>query len=113
MWQCCIICCLNRRLIGTEPVTKQYDIQSLECPSCRSVVRLVQRRAEQVRHRAECQPIHTPLVATIFQLSQANGAAPASVNFTKVLLSCSQSQPLAIATSMQLVRGSNRRRKVV
>jgi hypothetical protein len=51
MGQCCIICCLNRRLIGTEPVTKQYDIQSLECPSCRSVVRLVQRRAEQVRHR--------------------------------------------------------------
>ena len=51
MGQRCIMCCLNRRLIGTEPVTKQYEIQSLECPSCRSVVRLVQRRAEQVRHR--------------------------------------------------------------
>ena len=51
MGQCCIICCLNRRLIGTEPVTKQYDIQSLECPSCRSVVRLVQRRAVPVKFK--------------------------------------------------------------
>jgi hypothetical protein len=45
MGQRCIVCWLNRQLIGTEPVTKQYEIQSLECPRCKSVVRLVQRRA--------------------------------------------------------------------
>jgi hypothetical protein len=51
MGQHCIMCCLNRRLVGTEPAAKQYEIQSLECPCCRSVVRLVQRRAEPVKYR--------------------------------------------------------------
>lgn len=40
MGQRCITCRVNRRLVGTEPVTKDYEIQSLECPGCRSVVRL-------------------------------------------------------------------------
>ena len=43
--QPCIVCCLNRRVVRTEPVARQYEIQSLECPSCKSVVRLVQSRA--------------------------------------------------------------------
>jgi hypothetical protein len=51
--QPCIMCCLNRRLVGAEPVAKHYEIQFLECPSCKGVVRLVQRRASQVtfQHR--------------------------------------------------------------
>ncbi len=55
MGQRCILCCLNRRLVGVEPVAIYYQIQSLECPSCRSVVRLVQRRVrptKKSRHRA-------------------------------------------------------------
>ena len=46
--QPCIMCCLNRRLVGVEPVAKHYEIQFLECPDCKGVVRLVQRRACQV-----------------------------------------------------------------
>jgi hypothetical protein len=51
MGQRCITCCVNRRLVGTEPVTKDYEIQFLECPDCRSVVRLVQRRAVPVKFK--------------------------------------------------------------
>jgi hypothetical protein len=40
MGQRCFTCRVNRRLVSTEPVTKDYEIQSLECPRCRSVVRL-------------------------------------------------------------------------
>ncbi len=43
--QPCIMCCVNRRFIGAEPVVRYYEIQFLECPSCRSVVRLVQKRS--------------------------------------------------------------------
>ena len=65
----------HRCIIGTEPVTKQYEIQSLECPSCGSVVRLVQRRAEQVRHRRRVLANFIRRSgALIFQLSRANSA---------------------------------------
>ena len=40
MGQRCFTCRVNRRLVGTEPVTEDYEIQSLECPGCRSVIRL-------------------------------------------------------------------------
>jgi hypothetical protein len=55
--QPCIMCCLNRRLVGVEPVAKHYEIQFLECPDCKGVVRLVQRRASQVtfQHRASAR----------------------------------------------------------
>ena len=39
----CIICTLQRRLVRTEPVTKSYEIQTLECPECKSQARLVQK----------------------------------------------------------------------
>ena len=45
MGQRCIMCCTDRRLVVAEPVTKQYEIQLLECPDCKSLLRLVQRRA--------------------------------------------------------------------
>ena len=47
--QPCIMCCLNRRLVGAEPVAKIYEIQTLECPECESVVRLVQRRTGRAK----------------------------------------------------------------
>jgi len=55
--QPCIMCCLNRRLVGVEPVAKHYEIQFLECPDCKGVVRLVQRRAGQVtfQHRVSAR----------------------------------------------------------
>jgi len=43
--QPCILCCLDRKFAGAEPVTRQYEIQRLVCPGCDSVVRLVQKRA--------------------------------------------------------------------
>ena len=49
MEQRCITCCVNRRLVGTEPVTKDYEIQFLECPGCRTVVRLVNHRVASRR----------------------------------------------------------------
>lgn len=49
--QPCIVCSLNRRVVRTEPVATRYEIQSLECPSCKSVVRLVQIRATPNRVR--------------------------------------------------------------
>lgn len=41
--QPCIVCTLQRRLVHTERVTKDYEIHTLECPECESQVRLVQR----------------------------------------------------------------------
>ena len=47
--QSCIICCLGRRLIGVEPLTRDYELQILECPECESVVRLVQRQVGRTK----------------------------------------------------------------
>ena len=41
--QPCIMCCLSRRLVGAEPVAKIYEIQTLECAECESVVGAVDR----------------------------------------------------------------------
>ena len=49
--QPCIICTSQRRLVGTEPVTKSYEIQTLECPQCESQVRLVQRTMNKAQPR--------------------------------------------------------------
>jgi len=43
--QPCILCCLDRRFANAEAVTRDYEIQRLVCPSCESVIRLVQKRA--------------------------------------------------------------------
>jgi hypothetical protein len=52
-----IIYTLQRRLVRTEPVTKSYEIQTLECPECESQVRLVQRTMSKCRpHRPVVQP---------------------------------------------------------
>jgi hypothetical protein len=42
-FQPCILCSLERELIGAEPTAKNYEIQSLQCPECKSVVRLVHK----------------------------------------------------------------------
>jgi hypothetical protein len=43
-FQPCILCSLERQLIGAEPAVKNYEIQSLQCPECKSIVRLVHKR---------------------------------------------------------------------
>ena len=48
--QPCILCTSKRRFISAEAVTKNYEIQILECPECESQVRLVQRIVSKVRH---------------------------------------------------------------
>jgi hypothetical protein len=42
--QPCSACGLDRRLIGAEPATADYEIGLFECPRCKTVVRLVQPR---------------------------------------------------------------------
>jgi hypothetical protein len=43
-FQPCILCSLERQLIGAEPAVKNYQIQSLQCPECQSIVRLMHKR---------------------------------------------------------------------
>jgi len=43
-FQSCILCSLERQLIDAEPTVKSYEIQSLQCPQCKSIVRLVHKR---------------------------------------------------------------------
>jgi hypothetical protein len=59
--QPCIVCCLDRQFAGAEAVTRRYEIQSLVCPGCDSVIRLVQKRAAAT-HRSSSprRPICAP-----------------------------------------------------
>ena len=51
--QSCIMCCLDRRLISSEPLVKNYDMLFLQCTDCKSVVRLVYRqRFAEPRNKA-------------------------------------------------------------
>ncbi len=43
--QPCIVCSVLRQVVERESAPKEYEIASLECPSCRTIVRLVQKRA--------------------------------------------------------------------
>jgi hypothetical protein len=40
----CALCRVERVSIALEPIAKRYDVRSLECPCCETVVRLVERR---------------------------------------------------------------------
>jgi hypothetical protein len=51
-FQPCILCSLERQLIGAEPAVKNYEIQSLQCPECKSIVRLVHKRFSPRRVKA-------------------------------------------------------------
>lgn len=55
--QPCIMCCLSRQFVGAEPVAKVYEIQTLECPECESVVRLVQRRTGRTKLSGRNVPV--------------------------------------------------------
>lgn len=47
----CVECDIERVSIEIEWATARYQINCYECPSCKSVLRLVeQRRAEQTLH---------------------------------------------------------------
>ena len=48
--QPCAACGIDRRVICREWLPKGYEIQSLECPGCRTVMRLVRKRPS-VRER--------------------------------------------------------------
>ena len=56
--QPCIVCTVQRRLVRTEPVTINYEIQTLECPECESQVRLVQRT--MIKGGKPCRPVIDP-----------------------------------------------------
>jgi|HubBroStandDraft_6_1064221.scaffolds.fasta_scaffold485770_3 hypothetical protein len=47
----CVSCGLERRLIGRELAPKNYEIQSLECPRCKTIARLVQERRTRVKRK--------------------------------------------------------------
>jgi hypothetical protein len=40
----CFACRVERVSIALEPIDRRYDVRSLECPSCKSIVRLVEHR---------------------------------------------------------------------
>jgi hypothetical protein len=42
--QSCAACGVERRIIHREWAPKGYEIQSLECPRCRTVMRMVRKR---------------------------------------------------------------------
>jgi len=39
----CTSCNVLRKLIRSEPVVKRYELRAYECPSCKSLLQLVQR----------------------------------------------------------------------
>jgi len=47
--QPCIICTSKRQVVDVEFVTKNYEIQTFECPHCESRVRLVQRTTRKAQ----------------------------------------------------------------
>jgi hypothetical protein len=42
--QRCVACGIERRVIHREWVPMGFEIQSLECPGCRTVMRMVRKR---------------------------------------------------------------------
>ena len=50
---CASACRVERISIALEPIDRRYDIRSLECPSCRSIVRLVEHR---MSNSTPCMP---------------------------------------------------------
>jgi hypothetical protein len=50
--QPCAACGIDRRVIHREWLPSGYEIQSLECPGCRTVMRLVRKRPS-VRERLD------------------------------------------------------------
>ena len=48
----CVNCGIPRTIVNREWLLKGYEIQSLQCPLCETVVRLAQKR-EQVRNSRE------------------------------------------------------------
>jgi hypothetical protein len=53
----CVKCNIPRTIVDRERLPKGYEIQSLQCPLCETVVRLAQKR-EQVRTRESWHPNH-------------------------------------------------------
>ena len=49
--QPCVSCGLERQLIGRELAPRNYKIQSLERPRCKTIVRLVQERRTRVKRK--------------------------------------------------------------
>jgi len=43
-FQSCVACGVERRTIHREWMPEGYEIQSLECPRCRTVMRMVRKR---------------------------------------------------------------------
>jgi hypothetical protein len=57
--QRCVACEVERRVIHREWMPKGYEIQSLECPRCRNVMRMVRKRPvvrRRVRRRSNSAP---------------------------------------------------------
>jgi hypothetical protein len=40
----CFACRIERVTIALKPIARRYDVRSVECPSCKSVLRLVEAR---------------------------------------------------------------------
>jgi hypothetical protein len=45
----CVACNVSRKAVGSEPVTNWYRITFYKCPSCKSVLRLVERRQHPLK----------------------------------------------------------------
>jgi hypothetical protein len=73
--QPCFFCQLNRRLVSAQSLTREYELHTLECPSCKSLVRLVQKRsrANDPRHGLPLRPPATSLKTRGISMSSPGG----------------------------------------
>ena len=57
--QPCVVCGVERRIIHREWAPKGYEIQSLECPRCRTVMRMVRKR-QSIGRRVDTRKRSSP-----------------------------------------------------
>jgi hypothetical protein len=46
----CRECDRERVLVGVEPIAQGYDVGLFECPACKTILRLVERRQVRTVH---------------------------------------------------------------
>ena len=44
----CLICQVERKLIGLSPIAERYQLRSFECPVCKNVLDLVEHENKRV-----------------------------------------------------------------
>jgi len=60
--QPCAVCGAERQIIHREWVPRGYEVQSLQCPGCQTVMRMVRKRLSR-RGARRCRRLGPPLSA--------------------------------------------------